>query len=288
MSTTYHLSDKALALPIFSDYEQKLTKSDVIIANFIAANVNRVIEMSISDLANETSTSEMTVSRFCRKFNLAGFQALKVAIASTGNLSDENIEIDKTDDTKTIVSKIFKNIEEGLRTTQNLLDCEALDNAAKMIADADRLMVFGFGTSGTVCRDVGIRFVRFGLPVEYITDPHQQSTIAAMCKKQKTVVVVVSLSGSSIDLIQGVKIAKNNGAKVILISSHKRSPLASLADVVLLGRGPEIKLLAESTVTRLAYLAIVDVLFTRIAILKDGEYVDNIKGMRNALAPLKS
>ena len=282
------LDEKAMAIPIFGSYINKLTKSDAIIANFIANNISKVLEMTISDVATETKTSDVTISRFCKKLDLSGFQSLKVQIASFTNQKIDDVEVEVGDDVKTIASKIFLKIQEGLNMTQNVVDYDAIDRAANLIACSNRLMVFCYGTSGTICRDIGIRFVRFGFSTEVFTDPHQQATIAAMCQNYNTTVVVVSLSGSSIDLVHSVELAKNNGAKIVLITSHKRSPLAEKADEVLVGLGPEIKLLAESTVTRFAYLAIVDVLYTRVAILRNKLYKQNIVSMRKALAAFKS
>lgn len=283
------LDEKALSIPIFSSCSRRLTKSDALIANYIADNFQRIMQMTISELSQETNTSEITVSRFCKKLDLPGFQSLKVLLASQNHQHSGDLEVNPEDDIDTIVSKIFQNIQEGLNITRKLLDYEALEQAAQLVAHASRLLVYGYGTSGTICKDIGTRFLRFGIPVEALSDPHLQATIAATCsKKFNTVMIIVSLSGSSIDLVQSARLARELGAKIILITSHKRSPLAVLADVILIGMGPEIKLLAEATVTRLTYLAIVDVLYTKVAILKGTAYHNNITNMRKALAPFKS
>lgn len=282
------LDAKAQAIPLFAEFSAKLTKSDAVIANYIAENVKKVLQMTISDLSEHTGISEITISRFCKKLDLSGFQALKVNLASITVQTVDEVELDVGDDTQTLASKIFHNIQTGLSMTDQVLDYEAMDRAAQLIANCNRLLAFGYGTSGTICHDIGIRFVRFGIPTEVEHDPHQQATIASMCSQYNTVIIVVSLSGSSVDLIEPLQSARAQGAKVILITSHKKSPLASLADEVLVGIGPEIRLLAESTVTRFAYLAIVDILFSKVAIIKNEGYQKNIINMRHSLAPLKS
>lgn len=282
------LNAKAQRIPLFSEFSAKFTKSDIVIANYIAENIKKVLQMTISELSLNTEISEITISRFCKKLDLSGFQALKVNLASITVKPVDEVELDMGDDTPTLASKIYKNIQTGLSMTDKVLDYQAVDRAAKLIANCNRLLAFGYATSGTICRDIGIRFVRFGISTEVVHDPHQQATIANMCANYNTVIIVVSLSGSSVNLIEPVKIAKQNGAKIILITSHKRSPLASLADEVLVGIGPEIILLAESTVTRFAFLAIVDLLFSKVAIIKNESYHQNILNMRHSLAPLKS
>lgn len=229
------LSAQAAEIPLFAQLASQLTKSDAVIANYIADNLPKVLQMTISELSGETNISEVTISRFCKKLELSGFQGLKVSLATLTVPAVNDVELDVGDDTATIVNKLFTNIKSGLSMTQNMLDYEALDRAAAYIATSERILSFGYGTSGTICRDIGIRFVRFGMVSEAITDPHQQSTIAAMSDMSKTTIVVVSLSGSSVDLIEPVRIAKENGAKIILITSHKRSPLSLLADEVLVG-----------------------------------------------------
>ena len=282
------LDAKAQSIPLFAEFSSKFTKSDTIIANYIAEHVKKVLQMTISDLSLNTGISEITISRFCKKLDLSGFQDLKVNLASITVQTVDEVELDMGDDTPTLASKIFHNIQTGLSMTDQVLDYQAVDRAANLIANCNRLISFGYGTSGTICRDIGIRFVRFGICTEVVHDPHQQATIADMCELYNTVIVVVSLSGSSVNLIEPVKSAKQNGAKIILITSHKRSPLASLADEVLVGIGPEIRLLAESTVTRFVYLAIVDLLFSKVAIIKNESYHQHIINMRHSLAPLKS
>ena len=51
------------------------------------------------------------------------------------------------------------------------------------------------------------------------------------------VVIAVSHSGASKELLQSVQAARENGAKVIVITSHGQSPLAALADICLCGWG---------------------------------------------------
>ena len=75
------LNAKAQRIPLFSEFSAKFTKSDIVIANYIAENIKKVLQMTISDLSLNTEISEITISRFCKKLDLSGFQALKVNLA---------------------------------------------------------------------------------------------------------------------------------------------------------------------------------------------------------------
>ncbi len=281
------LTPGALAIPLFSVNAHNLTKADVRIANIVAEHFKAVLTMTISELAAQAEVSEITLQRFCKKLGCNGFQALKLALAQDSQTREHLDNVELHDSTEIIARKIFANITEGLKATLGTLDFAAVDRAARLISRSRRILAFGFGTSGTVCRDICIRFVRFGKSTELLTDTHQQATVAAMCDRD-TVVIVVSLSGSSVDLLRNAQIAKDNGARIILITSHQKSPLAAIADEILVGFGPEISDIAESSVTRLMHMAVVDVLFMRMALLNQATYEHNVQAMRAALALFKS
>ena len=283
------LSEKALELPLFSTASQILTPSDFRIANFIAENLEDFMEMTISDLSRSIQVSEITISRFCKKLDLPGLQALKINLSKELNASNPFISADLNiqDSCKEITEKIFANIQEGLKNTLSLLDFAALENAALLLANTPRILLFGFGNSATVCNDIATRFVRLEKSCEVSCDPHQQVTLASICK-ENTTVVAVSYSGASTELVNSLKIAQRQNLKIILITSHKNSPAAKLADVVLIGIGPEVKHNSESSVSRLIHLAIGDVLYTRISFLQNHRFEENMQKMREAISTLKS
>ena len=89
----YVLHDNTLAISLFSANSKLFTKADIKIANYISANLNHFLQMTISDLASATSVSEITISRFCKKLNLPGLQSLKIVLAGTESINtfDKNI-----------------------------------------------------------------------------------------------------------------------------------------------------------------------------------------------------
>ena len=68
----------------FFDAEKK-------IANYILENKEKVVDMTVAELAKESKTSDATVSRFCKKCNLKGFHHLKITLAK--ELSDKKTDI---------------------------------------------------------------------------------------------------------------------------------------------------------------------------------------------------
>ena len=51
------------------------------IADYVINNKEKVIEMTVSELAVQSNVSEATIVRFCKKCDLKGFHDLKINIA---------------------------------------------------------------------------------------------------------------------------------------------------------------------------------------------------------------
>lgn len=109
-----------------------------------------------------------------------------------------------------------------------------------------------------------------------------QVTAAALMTADD-VVIAVSHSGATKELLQSVRAARTAGAKVIVITSHGQSPLAALADICLCGMGREVQYTSEAGASRLIHMAIGDVLYTRVAMQEKQVFQDNMEKMRREI-----
>ena len=89
--------------------------------------------------------------------------------------------------------------------------------------------------------------------------------MAAAVLSPQDVLVVISNSGSSIEVLDAVRIAKENGAQVIAIT-RGGSPLAQLADCVLVMAVQEDSDRYTPMISRLLQLAIIDILAIGLAL----------------------
>lgn len=311
-----HLIPQAQSIALFSNHVHLFTKSDTTLANFIASHFEQFMHMTILDLATATELSEITISRFCKKLGLAGMHALKISLAyflpqesqaalGKSGVNDELPPNNQSaallgaqlgaqvrpftpaDSTQQICAEAFAAISAGLNQTLKVLDYQAIDQAADLINNCKRLLCFGFGNSAVVCHDLSTRFVRFGLSCEFSSDLHQQMTLAAVCGPD-TVIMAVSYSGSSLYLDEVLKLARSRGAKVILFTSYQNSAIAKQADVILMGVCPELRNNTEAATSRIIYMAIGDVIYARLTLLRSEQYQDNLKSIRSSLAMLRT
>ena len=264
---------------------QDLTKSEQRIASYIMKNAARIMEQTIPELAGNTKSSEITISRFCKKLGFSGLQALKIALAAElSNAGDmEFREIGDKDTDEQVAAKVFQNIMDGLQDTLKILDFQQVAKAVQVLQGARRVAVYGYGNSATVCQDIETRFMRFGMVIQAYADMSQQLTSASLLTKED-VVIAVSHTGATIKLLEAVRVAKRAGASVIVITSYAQSNLAKLGDVVLTGMGREVHYSSESVASRLIHMAITDVLYTAMARSNPESYHDNIAKMRSVIA----
>ena len=267
---------KLQLFPVLRSAYGGLTKSERRIADYIVDHTDEVMEQTVSDLAVHAQSSEITISRFCKKLGCSGLKELKLMLAAELSAAPQKAfhDIQTGDSGRDVAAKVFD--------TLSLLDYGALDAAARLLLKARRIYVFGFGNSATVCMDMATRFLRLGLAIREYADSHMQVTAAALMTADD-VVIAVSHSGASKELLQSVQAARENGAKVIVITSHGQSPLAALADICLCGMGREVQYTSEAGASRLIHMAIGDVLYTRVAMQEKAVFQDNMEKMRREI-----
>lgn len=272
-------------LPILRSMHNDLTKAEQKISDYILQNPADVVHMTISELAEASLSAEATIFRLCRKLGFPGFQGLKIALAGDIFTPMESVsrEVNVDDSIDLFSAKIFANINEGLQDTLKLIDYAALEKAIQVLANARRIDAYGSGGSYIIAADIEHRFLRFGIPVRSYADAHLQITSAALLSAED-VVIAVSHTGSSVDILESVKIAKKSGATVIAITSYIKSPLSQLADIALFGMAREINYRSDAMASRLIHLAIVDLLYTGVMLKHPDRLIANMNKVRIAIS----
>lgn len=274
-----------VCLPLVRSNYPSLTKSERRIADYILNNPHEIINKTISELAESADTAEATISRFCRKLGFNGLQSLKIVLAGELFNPLESIcqEVNPDDPFDVMGTKVFADISEGLSDTLKLLDFDALQKAVVILSNIRKLDIYAFGISAVIASDIEHRFIRFGITVKAYSDLHMQLSSASLLEKND-VVIAISHTGSNIDILRSVEMAKQNGATVIAITSYLRSPLSQKADIVLHGMSKEINYRSESMASRLVHLAITDLLYVGLILRNQEKFANNLDKLRHAIA----
>jgi DNA-binding MurR/RpiR family transcriptional regulator len=248
------------------------------IAEFIARHPQEVVYMSVSELAERTESSEGSVIGLCKSLGATGFQQLKIALAQEMVLPVQLIheDLDSRDDAATVTRKIFQSNAQTLHDTQSVLDASAIEHAVRLIKGAERIEIYGIGSAATIAEDAHYRMLRIGLNVKVVVDSHVQA-ISASLTGPNVAVLTVSHSGSTHETVLATRLAKEAGAKTICITNFGKSPIQAYADVLLFTMARETGFRTEAMTSRLAQLAIIDVLIACLALSDYDKSVETIR-----------
>ena len=255
---------------IRSEYSS-LPPSEKKVADYVLDNPENIIYLSVSELADKVDVSDSTIIRFCKNVGFKGYQEFKLFVAQDLVVPIENIneDIQMDDDLETVVNKIAYTNKQAIEETLSITDLEALKKAIEAIVKAKKLEFYGVGASGITGFDAKYKFLRIGKDVDCYTDAHLQA-MSASTLSEEDVVVGVSHSGSTKDVVDSCRIAHEAGATVICITGHNRSPITKVADIKLLTATRERPLASGALRSKIAQLHVLDMLFTGVALqIKD-------------------
>lgn len=259
------------------------------IADFVLNNSEQVMLFSLADLAEKCNTSETTILRFLRKLGFDSYQVFRVKIAQDlSNNTTQAIyeEIQNGDTAEQIRQKVIMSTVASIQDLNNLIDPELLVKVADLIIKARRILFCGAGASGAVAIDAFHKFLRLGFDVSYYNDAHFMS-IACASADEQALVVVISHSGESRDILDAASLAKGNGAPVVALTSYVHSSVVKFTDFVLLSSSNETKYRSDAMVSRILQLVIVDMLYVNVVLKLGNKGIDRVNKSRLAVAKKK-
>ena len=253
-------------LNTISSLYRSLTKTEKKIADAILLNPDLAVQAPLAEIAAHLEVGEATFVRFCRTLGFKGFSDFKLELSielATKDGKDNTVldsDITDSDNSLNIAHKLKSAINNVMDETINLLDFEQLEEAVKAIQQANRVFLFGVGTSGITAEDAKNKLMRIGVQVDATGNNHFMYMQASLLTK-KDVAIGLSHSGYSQETTHTMKIAKENGAKTIAITHSLRSPITEYADLVLVNGNKQGKLQGDSIGTKIAQLFVLDLIY---------------------------
>lgn len=248
--------------------KRNFTKSEMKIYEYINKNPEQVLYHSLTELAEACNVGEATVLRLFRKIGYKGFQGFKFSLA-------KEVDDFRVDDNNSYVYKVKNSMRTALDNSYEVIDPAELEKAVGMIDAAKSVVVFGVGASSIAGLDMQNRLLRIGRNIEVLADPHSQ-VMRTVSMDEDTVVIAISITGSTRDTVDSVAAAKNKSAKIIAITNYTKSPLTKFSHCVLLSSAKESPLDSGSLVSKVGQLFVIDLLCTGLT-LKNHEQAEQVK-----------
>lgn len=230
------------------------------------------LTLSITELAQRAGTSAASITRFCRLIGYRGYAPLRVALAEelgrgdaqAAWVTDIGHSLSPHDLPEEMRRTLLNTHVQSLQTTAELIDMTIALRVAKAIAKSRHLDVYGAGGSALTALEIEARLYRIGVNVHTWSGVHDGLASAAILTKG-CVAIGISNTGRTEETIQMLSRAKASGAYTVAMTGNPNSPLARVADDVLIAASPDGYLQPADLTARHCQLFVVDLLYLLVA-----------------------
>jgi RpiR family carbohydrate utilization transcriptional regulator len=245
-----------------------LRPSDAKVMRLVLTDSAFVQAATTNEVAERAGVSPATIVRAARAAGFDGFGELKRALVQDLALRPGATPPDELSDESTvddITELVLSSHASSIGATRATVDPPALGHAVELLTHAESIVVFGVGTSAAPAADAAYRWTAIGCRV---SAPHDARTAQLQARLLTThsTLVAISHSGRSEETLSVVDAARQAGASVVAITSFASSPLAGRATALLVAGGPDLGLHMAPSSSRLAHLAVVDILHAAISL----------------------
>lgn len=241
------------------------------VAQYVLDDPGATIYHSVTELAEATRASEGSIIRFCKDLGFSGFQEFKLTLAVEfdplgrerrplgGGQASTRSEPAAEGEIADLMGHLVATASTALLETADLFDPESFGMVAQRLAGSDRIDVYGVGASGVVAQYFAYRLLRLGLTAQAHADVHL-AAMSATNLRTGGVAIGISSSGSTLDTLRALTLAKEAGAFTVAVTNRLRSPLAKVADRSLFASPPESPLTGGDVFAKIGQLLVMEAL----------------------------
>ncbi|TPI24252.1 MurR/RpiR family transcriptional regulator [Mesorhizobium sp. B3-2-1] len=249
-------------ISLVKDSYAELRPAERRVADVVLENVKYAVDASNAALAQRAGVSEPTVTRFCRAIGCEGVRDFKLKLAQSlvvGALYLDTSPAREGDIGLPFWNAVFGEARHALQEAERQLDPGELEKAAELIARARQVTVFGLGgSSSALAQETQHRLFRYGISTSAQCDPYLMRMTASTLKPGD-LVIAISATGRTREVIEAVELAKHYRANAICVTAPD-TELARACDVRLTVAVPEYPDTLKPTASRYAFLAMIDLL----------------------------
>lgn len=257
--------EKNIVALMLQEYEN-FTRSERKIADYVLEHPKETQYISITDLSAECEVAVSTVSLFCRKLRLAGFNDFKLELARAALPAGSNVgrltgEILPEDSQATVMGKVLHAFQDELNNAYHMLSKTAVTRAVDLLREAGQVICLGQGNHSVVALAAWAQFSTTSHKFKTIQDSHMQA-VALSTLSSQDVVLYFSHSGATHEVLEAAEIIRRREARLILVTRYLNSPASAYADTVLLCGPNEQPFQFGSSSALIAQLYAVEVLLS--------------------------
>ena len=240
---------------------QNLPRAEKAVAEYMSSHVAQMSDMTLSMLSDEISVSEATILRFCRRMGYSSYIQLRQAFAFAANEDhpDSPEPINLADTMPAITGKIIQSVDRSLEDMNAFISSD-YDRVLSAILGATGVYLFASGDAVISCQYARVKFSRIGIPTHVCSDIFYQYE-TAMRLSDKDVAIALSSSGRSTNVVNAMKMAREQGAFTCCITQNGRSPLTKYCDISLYSSAVDMTIGRDGVSKRIVEMIILEALY---------------------------
>lgn len=213
----------------------------------------------VKDIEKQCHVSSATVIRFCKAVGMQGFSMCKYRLIDEKREDAKIYDADGTQ-IRTIADTYMQRIIQSLQRTRSLVQEKRFQQVFEAIRKAERICIYAAGPTFLVAQDFENKLER----IQKHCKSYQDET--RMCFDAKnadtsTLIVGISYSALSARVIENMRVAAQQGAQTLLITSEKNTSFEKSFDMVLYVSSSETRDRVMSTTSRMMLLYLVDLIY---------------------------
>lgn len=206
------------------------------VADFVLKNPQKTVDSNVSELAKQSGVSDATVVRMCHHIGYTGFYEFRITLAK--DLGRQQYETVNRVQTHDEVEKQFREYAENIIAIGRRIDADVMWNCVNLLKSCKQAHLLAVGNTCPLTQYMGFRLGRLGIKSTYNVAAEYFLNNVNLADSDD-ILVAISQSGTSKQVIQGLELGKEKGLKAIAITAYANSPVANLADYVLISAGTE-------------------------------------------------
>lgn len=204
---------------------QELTRSEQRAASYIMNDPGVMLNISLTDLASQSSSSNSAIIRLCQKLGYAGFSEFRFAIRRQLMSNDSSSEVSSNSH-----QQLLDIYTRYINRIPLAVSDESLQAVARLITSARHICIWGVNRTYLSARQFSHRLSRIGF-LNHVTDDSVEMTDQASLVKKGDLCIIYTMKGrGNIQYGSCMETMKNNGASVILVTMTPNLSLARHAD----------------------------------------------------------
>ncbi|UQS81795.1 MurR/RpiR family transcriptional regulator [Bombilactobacillus folatiphilus] len=239
-----------------------LTGQEQAVLQFIHNNPQRVLGMTVKELAKASFVSPSTIVRLCQKAGVSGYTEFKYKLAMELPTmleldQDLNIQPFRGDETpRTILNHVENFHRQSLNYTKQLFNPETLERVARLINEAQRVEIYGDGLNYPLAQIFCLNFQEIGVDAQAYDALNLMHAKTFAHQSNQPLAFILTHTGNNVHMYHiGEQLAQENYKLVVVCDSVKRD-ICRLCDetIVIMTTKNTIKLSNIVYVSSLQYL----------------------------------